>query len=169
MLVEDEDINEDDENEIIFQQYLNRHKQSSNQQQRDFEEIVTCKICKFRAESTQKMKEHMANVHRENAHHRQKKPRVQYCHFWNNAGGCNFEERNKRPCKFEHQRAPRCKYDGECNRKRCMYSHQVQNQAFLAPSNGLNQAMMNHPFHPMWFPQAQPFMQPYPRRIARRN
>ena len=78
------------------------------------------------------MNEHVRNVHGPNRQTREPKEKVQYCHFWNNYGSCNYEDKNGRPCKFAHTSAPKCYFDGECSRKRCMFSHQKQNVAFLA-------------------------------------
>ena len=36
-----------------------------------------------------------------------------YCYFWNNAENCTFIN-----CKFLHEKAPICKFDGQCNRTR---------------------------------------------------
>ena len=49
--------------------------------------------------------------------------RVNYCHYFSNYGKCHFEEKNGRPCKFSHLKAPVCSFDGRCNRKKCMFSH----------------------------------------------
>ena len=56
---------------------------------------------------------------------------TQYCHYWNNYGKCQYEFKNNRPCKFSHSDAPRCKFDGQCNRKSCMFKHYNQNMSFL--------------------------------------
>ena len=58
--------------------------------------------------------------------------RIQYCHFWNNYGKCDFEMKHNKPCKFKHEEAPRCKFDGRCNRQRCMYKHSNQYLSFLS-------------------------------------
>ena len=34
-----------------------------------------------------------------------------FCHFWNNMGKCTYVN-----CKFLHQSAPTCKWDGDCRR-----------------------------------------------------
>ena len=49
--------------------------------------------------------------------------KVRYCHFFSNFGYCKFEEEQGRKCKFIHKKAPICKYDGKCNREKCMFSH----------------------------------------------
>ena len=41
-----------------------------------------------------------------------------FCHFFNNST-CLYHER----CKFLHEEAPFCKYDGRCDREKCMYKH----------------------------------------------
>ena len=74
---------------------------------------------------------------------------IKYCHYWNNYGRCNYED-----CKFEHQSAPVCNYDGDCNRPKCMFTHKKQNMNFLSkkPKPSVNpwQSMMapwtNNPF-----------------------
>ena len=50
-----------------------------------------------------------------------------YCYYWNNIGSCSF-----RNCIFLHEVAPVCKYDGNCNRNKCMYVHKKQNKSFLS-------------------------------------
>ena len=61
------------------------------------------------------------------------KERVQYCHFFNNAGRCIFEERFGRQCRFAHQPAPICHYDRQCDRPKCMFRHTQQAGDFLEP------------------------------------
>ena len=57
--------------------------------------------------------------------------RVKYCHYWSNYGSCHFVSRTGRPCKFKHEKAPTCQFDGKCDRKMCMYTHMKQNVSFL--------------------------------------
>ena len=52
---------------------------------------------------------------------------VRYCHNWNNLGKCSYEK-----CRFAHENAPVCSYDGNCTRQKCMFSHKKQNFHFLA-------------------------------------
>ena len=59
------------------------------------------------------------------------KERVQYCHFFNNNGRCSFAERFGRPCKFSHERAPVCHFDGQCVRPKCMFRHIQDPEHFL--------------------------------------
>ena len=80
---------------------------------------------------------------------------IKYCHNWNNYGKCTFEN-----CRFVHENAPLCKFDGDCKRQKCMFSHKKQNMHFLAskskPSHGPMQSwplMISpwstpFPFHP---------------------
>ena len=56
--------------------------------------------------------------------------RTQYCHFYNNAGRCLFEERFGKQCKFAHKLAPVCNYDRQCDRPKCMYRHTLQSDNF---------------------------------------
>ena len=56
----------------------------------------------------------------------QRKDNEKNCHFFSNFGSCHFEEETGRKCKFSHKNAPVCKYDGNCNRKKCMFSHRQQ-------------------------------------------
>ena len=46
-----------------------------------------------------------------------------YCHFFSNFGECHWEQTTGRKCKFTHRKAPVCNFDGNCNRKKCMFSH----------------------------------------------
>ena len=88
-------------------------------------------------QNLRKEKEHKKNKQRQEDSKTRNKARggtekIQYCYFWNNTGFCHFETKNGRQGKFEYKAAPRCNYDGNCNRKLCMYTHQNQNVAFLA-------------------------------------
>ena len=78
-------------------------------------------------------------VHNNSNEQRQK--RVGFCHFWNNVGSCSY-----RNCKFSHEQAPICKFDGQCNRMKCMFKHIKQNGAFLANGPDPN----HHAPPPMW-------------------
>ena len=57
--------------------------------------------------------------------------RIQYCHFFNNAGRCIFEERFGKQCKFAHKLAPICNFDRQCDRPKCMYRHNLPADDFL--------------------------------------
>ena len=175
LLIEDEDDTEGDETDFIYQQYLNNQKQSGHAAKTIVEEEVKCNICSFTAKSKFKLREHIANIHKEKS---QRRPNViQYCHFWNNTGSCSYEAKNGKPCKFAHQKALICKFDGVCGRKRCMYSHQRQNQPFLAPPPGVfSHPFMNQPYNSMWIPPPPPHLQQQysrnrgpPRRMVMRN
>jgi hypothetical protein len=82
---------------------------------------------------------------------------VKYCHNWNNLGKCTF-----RNCRYVHQNAPVCKFDGECRREKCMFSHQKQNMHFLLQQPKPTQAQMN-PWQSVIPPWSSPFAyQPNP-------
>ena len=70
-----------------------------------------------------------------------------FCHFWNNFRKCTFKN-----CIFAHEKSPVCKFDGHCNRKKCMFSHVKQNGSFLAGSRS------SQPPRTVW-----PRMSPSPR------
>ena len=79
---------------------------------------------------------------------------TKYCHFWNNQGKCSYND-----CKFEHQDAPFCLFDGNCSRPKCMFRHKKQNMNFL--SNRTNQTIS--PWQSMVNPWSNPFaFQPNP-------
>ena len=92
--------------------------------------------------------------------------RIQYCHFFNNFGHCQFEEKTGRKCKFSHEKAPTCKFGTECNRKKCMYSHsQARKNNAQYPQNfhlGSHEfPFLRQPHQNMnqyWQPQPQPQM-----------
>ena len=76
---------------------------------------------------------------------------AKYCHNWNNLGKCTFEN-----CAFLHQPAPVCKFDGDCRRKKCMFSHVKQNMHFLSNRSAQSHPPMN-PWPSMIPPWANPF------------
>ena len=107
-----------------------------------------CTKCTFKTGENTRLREHIRNAHNQNnqrvpvnpgpnpnsnQNYNDRSRQVkQYCHFWNNIGSCPFESKNGRPCTFLHESAPICSFDGQCNRKLCMYVHKRQNKAFLA-------------------------------------
>ena len=143
LIEEEEDTNEDmddEETEIIFQRYLKNLKESGFRRNNPAEEAVRyrnrtlkCITCNFIAKDNNQFQEHLRMKHTAGTSNfsRTKGQKTQYCHYWNNYGNCSFEFRNGRPCKFEHKVAPRCKYDGNCDRKFCMFVHKSQNMSFL--------------------------------------
>ena len=60
---------------------------------------------------------------------------VQYCHYFSNFGKCMHEEATGYKCKFTHQKAPLCNFDGRCNRNKCMFSHVNQMTPPGSPSH----------------------------------
>ena len=99
-------------------------------------DVTSSKSCNSEERNNKDLKEHIGTKHQQEnnppARRNENKNRVDYCHFWNNYGKCQFEFKNNRPCKFEHKNAPKCKFDGQCNRPRCMFQHSNQNVTFLA-------------------------------------
>ena len=71
-----------------------------------------------------------------------------YCQFWNNSGNCSYKN-----CKFLHEKALTCKYDGSCNRTKCMFFHVTQNGSSSPPP------FLEHPA-PAWGPWGAPWSQP---------
>ena len=169
LLVEDDDnVDEDsgnlDETEMIFQQFLknqNEQFQTSQLEAENAPEKLSCRICNFKTNTKISLHQHVQSVHEINRHRR-----VQFCHFWNNFGTCNFEEKRGVPCKFEHKPAPTCNFDGECTRKRCMYSHKKQNMSFLASQQRGVRQNRNHPATPVWT-SSHPFVNQEARRTSR--
>ena len=51
-----------------------------------------------------------------------------FCHFFSNFGECHYERKSGRKCKYAHEKAPKCNYDGSCTRKKCMFSHSFKQQ-----------------------------------------
>ena len=87
------------------------------------------------------------------------KQKVQYCHFYSNFGKCMFEETTGNRCKFSHQKAPTCNYDGKCNRKKCMFSHVSQMTPPGQPS--FPRQMSEQPFLPQsYHPPISPWQAP---------
>ena len=83
----------------------------------------------------------------------------QYCHFFSNFGTCNFEQTTGKKCKFSHKKAPVCKYDGGCNRKKCMFTHIKQmtppGQAFFPPQAPFLPHGFQPPMNPWQAPPSQ--------------
>ena len=74
---------------------------------------------------------------------------VRYCHNWNNLGKCTFDD-----CKFAHESAPICSFDGNCSRPKCMFAHKKQNMHFLSKK-------FKPPVNP-WQPMGAPWPNPFP-------
>ena len=108
---------EEDVTDIIFNKYMENMKNSGFKRTSPTTESIS-------------MKTTVQNVGQSQVSIQQKKKR--YCHYWSNFGSCQFAANNGRPCKFLHEVAPTCNFDGSCERKMCMYTHRRQNVAFLA-------------------------------------
>ena len=139
--VEEEGIDDnidDEETETIFQNYLKNLKESGFRRtnpagQAERMKTFKCITCNFVAKNDYQFKEHLKFKHSAENKERLniRGQRTQFCHYWNNYGNCTFESRNGRPCKFAHKNAPMCKFDGNCDRKFCMFQHKSQNMSFL--------------------------------------
>ena len=66
-----------------------------------------------------------------------------YCHYWNNGGSCNFEERNGRRCRFEHKEAPTCNFDGNCTHKKKNNFLENRTMGFRPPPHQPWEMLMN--------------------------
>ena len=153
LLIEDEDQDNVDDtgDEItdeIFKRFMinaakTRFKRTSPTEEPVLSQstIYKCTKCGFKANNNGKLGEHIKNVHgqrltpvpvpsRQTIATSGKKR--QFCHFWNNFKSCHFEAKNGRPCKFLHDKAPICRFDGNCDRKMCMFTHKSQNMNFLS-------------------------------------
>ena len=49
---------------------------------------------------------------------------VLYCHYFNNNKDCPFDDQ----CIFLHEESAKCKFDGVCERKLCMYKHDMKEE-----------------------------------------
>ena len=153
LLIEDENHDEvnDTEDEIteeIFKRFMINAAQTRFKRTSPAEEPVpvfvqnskyNCAQSGFEANGNRKLNEHINNVHSQRPRTATTKQnsvtpgkRKQFCHYWNNFGSCHFEAKNGRPCKFNHERAPLCRFDGKCDRKMCMFTHRTQNVNFLS-------------------------------------
>ena len=54
-----------------------------------------------------------------------------YCHYFNNFDACRFMEITGRQCRFLHRRSPKCRFGFACNRKKCMYVHDIPHWPLL--------------------------------------
>ena len=137
--------NDEVNNKEIFQQFI-RNKERGFKRTSPTANAVPnksaefkCELCDYIAENKSNLNDHTIRVHRitrrpdiqRQTADQSRQSKVLYCHHWNNSGSCNYEERNGRPCKFEHKEAPRCSFDGNCDRKTCMFVHKSQNKNFL--------------------------------------
>ena len=78
------------------------------------------------------------------------KTKDNYCHYFVNWGRCSFEQRTGEKCKFDHKKAPDCKFGSGCKRTKCQYFHR-KTQPFL----GMHQ--MQPPWKNPWkVPQTIP-------------
>ena len=48
-----------------------------------------------------------------------------FCHYFNNDDACRFILITGRQCRFLHRRSPKCRFGFACNRKKCMYVHDI--------------------------------------------
>ena len=48
-----------------------------------------------------------------------------FCHYFNNFDACRFIEITGRQYCFLHRRSPKCRFWFACNRKKCMYVHDI--------------------------------------------
>ena len=88
--------------------------------------------------------------------------RGQYCHFYSNYGKCNYEEKTKRQCRFEHSsKVPMCSNGISCTRQRCMYKHPKPQgrTGFLGMQAGNSHNLNGWQFQPQ--PWVQPWLNPY--------
>ena len=143
-IIENEDEEEVDTEEI-FQQFIRNKERgfkrtyptTSAAQNKSGD--IKCETCGYIANNKNTLNDHIIRVHkitrrtdkRTEVREVKEQKKILYCHYWNNGGSCNFEERTGRQCKFEHKEAPRCKFDGQCNRKACMFSHKNPRMDFL--------------------------------------
>ena len=67
-----------------------------------------------------------------------------------NMENCNFQNQTGRKYKYEHEKAPPCKFQAKCNRENCMFSLSNQNAHFLAQTSRQFQPPPPHPFHGFW-------------------
>ena len=77
---------------------------------------------------------------------------IKYCHNWNNYGKCTFQN-----CRFAHENAPLCKFDGDCKRQKCLFSHMKQNMHFLASKSKPSHVPMHS-----WPSMIPPWSTPFP-------
>ena len=64
------------------------------------------------------------------------KPKLSiFCHYHNNYQSCQFKEITGRQCHFLHKRSPKCKFGVACNRRKCMYQHDVRCTSLAASTN----------------------------------
>ena len=143
--VEITEIRDDDgvDTEEVFQQFITNKERGFKRTSPTVSAVpnkpkpsdIRCETYGYTASNKQALSDHIIRVYkitrrtdmRTEPKEVKEHEHILYCHYWNNGGSCNFEERTGRPCKFEHKQAPRCIFDGNCNRKACMFSHKNQN------------------------------------------
>ena len=88
-------------------------------------------------------------------------PRQRYCHYFSNFGNCKYEIDSGKTCKFLHVKAPLCKFDGSCDRQKCMFSHHKQSKAQdLRQSNQKSQSPPSHDGTQSYHHLQSPFFPP---------
>ena len=148
---DDQDKGDDTDDEItdeIFKRFMTNAAKTRFKRTSPTEEPVLihgstykCTKCGFKANNNRVLGEHIKDVHGQRLTPVQNPSnqtiltsgkKKQFCHFWNNFKNCHFEAKNGRPCKFLHDRAPLCRFDGNCDRRMCMFTHKSQNMIFLS-------------------------------------
>lgn len=81
-----------------------------------------------------------------------KKTKDNYCHYFVNWGRCTYEQRTGVKCKYDHKKAPDCKFGSGCKRSKCQYFHR-KTEPFL----GVHRMQPYSPWQNPWkVPQTLP-------------
>ena len=81
-----------------------------------------------------------------------KKTKDNYCHYFVNWGRCTYEQRTGEKCKYDHKKAPDCKFGSGCKRSKCQYFHR-KTEPFL----GVHRMQPYSPWQNPWkVPQTLP-------------
>jgi hypothetical protein len=90
---------------------------------------LKCPICEKEFYLNWRLKKHVASHNELN----------KYCHYFNNAKVCPFQELG---CKYKQEHSDKCKFDINCKFKLCQFKHSKKKDASEEASN--DKRYLNH-------------------------
>ena len=88
-----------------------------------------CDVCDFVGTSNDNLRKHIIQLHfDENSHNQASNTQFgKPCYFFNK-GTCRFSSTS---CKFIHKSMPKCRFQQNCRRERCMFVHEPERKQAL--------------------------------------